>query len=121
MRHPLQHVTGPRLSTLKHHADDVMLESDMATGEGNDWRGSIVDDEAVAQLRRDELLDTEDDIAVRVPAADEIQPAPRHGKAVVFVDHLERGLALPVSPFFRQFLDYFVLQPHHLGRTPSPN
>ena len=88
----------------------------MAAREGDgDWRGSIMDDEAVAQLRHNGLLGTEDDIAVRVPAGDEIRPAPRHGEAVVFVDHLERGLALPVSLFFQQFLEYFELQPHHLG------
>ena len=75
---------------------------------------SIMDDEAVVQLRHDGLLVTEDNIAVRVPADDEIRPAPRHGEAVVFIDHLEHRLALPVSPFFRQFLDYFKLQPHHL-------
>ena len=52
---------------------------------------------------------------VRIPAGDEIRPAPCHGETVIFVDHLERGLALPVSLFFRQFLDYFELQPHHIG------
>ena len=61
------------------------------------------------------VLGTEADIAVRVPADDEIRPDPGRGEVVLFVDHLERGLALPVSPFFRQFLDYFNLQPHHLG------
>ena len=72
----------------------------MAAGEG-DWRGSIVDDEAVAQLRRDGVLGVEAEVDVRVPPVDEIRPAPRHGEAVIFVDHLERGLALLVSPFFR--------------------
>jgi hypothetical protein len=34
---------------------------------------------------------------------------------VVFYDHFPRGFALPVSSFMRQFLDYFHLQPHHIG------
>ncbi|KAK1642678.1 hypothetical protein QYE76_060483 [Lolium multiflorum] len=33
---------------------------------------------------------------------------------VVFGAHLDRGLGLPASTFFRQFLDNFGLQPHHL-------
>jgi hypothetical protein len=33
---------------------------------------------------------------------------------VVFIAHFERGFALPMSDFFRDFLDYFDLQPHHL-------
>ena len=52
---------------------------------------------------------------VCVPAGDKIRPTPHHGEAVIFVDHLERRLALPVIPLFRQFPDYFELQPHHLG------
>jgi hypothetical protein len=34
---------------------------------------------------------------------------------VVFIAHFERGFALPVSDFFRDFLDYYNLQPHHLS------
>ncbi|KAK1602004.1 hypothetical protein QYE76_027109 [Lolium multiflorum] len=33
---------------------------------------------------------------------------------VVFGAHLDRGLGLPASTFFRRFLDHFGLQPHHL-------
>ena len=88
----------------------------MAAGEGDgDWRGSIVTTETVASLREAGVLGTEADIAVRVPADDEIRLDPGRGEVVLFVDHLERGLALPVSLFFRQFLDYLNLQPHHLG------
>jgi hypothetical protein len=34
---------------------------------------------------------------------------------VVFYDHFHWGFALPASSFLHQFLDYFSLQPHHLG------
>jgi hypothetical protein len=33
---------------------------------------------------------------------------------VVFISHFERGFALPVSDFFRDFLENYGLQPHHL-------
>jgi hypothetical protein len=33
---------------------------------------------------------------------------------VVFTAHFVRGLGFPVSDFFRKFLDYYELQPHHL-------
>ncbi|KAK1610708.1 hypothetical protein QYE76_034381 [Lolium multiflorum] len=42
------------------------------------------------------------------------EPEPEPGERVVFGAHLDRGLGLPASNFFRQFLDYFGLQPHHL-------
>ena len=32
----------------------------------------------------------------------------------MFLTHFEQGFALPVSEFFRSFLDFFGLQPHHL-------
>ena len=69
----------------------------------------------MAALRETGVLGIEADIEVRVLTEDEIRSDPGHGEVVIFVDHLEHGLALPVSPFFRQFLDYFNLQPHHLG------
>jgi hypothetical protein len=40
--------------------------------------------------------------------------APEPTERVVFIAHFERGFALPVSDFFRDFLDYYELQPHHL-------
>ena len=33
---------------------------------------------------------------------------------MVFVAHFQRGFGLPVSAFFRSFLDKFGLQVHHL-------
>jgi hypothetical protein len=44
----------------------------------------------------------------------ETVPDPQPGERVVFVSHFERGFGLPASAFFRAFLDYFGLQPHHL-------
>jgi hypothetical protein len=52
----------------------------------------------------------------RVPAgvscqlpADESVPAPKPTERVVFIAHFERGIALPVSNFFQDFLDYYEL------------
>ncbi|KAK1626672.1 hypothetical protein QYE76_000987 [Lolium multiflorum] len=52
-------------------------------------------------------------VVTRVPG-EETEPAPEPGERVVFGAHLDRGLGLPASTFFRQFLDHFGLQPHHL-------
>ncbi|KAK1677430.1 hypothetical protein QYE76_038278 [Lolium multiflorum] len=52
-------------------------------------------------------------VVTRVPG-EETEPAPEPGERVVFGAHLDRGLGLPASTFFRQFLDNFGLQPHHL-------
>jgi hypothetical protein len=48
------------------------------------------------------------------PPDEEIEPRPEPGERVVFGAHLDRGLGLPASNFFRRFLDFFGLQPHHL-------
>lgn len=42
-------------------------------------------------------------------------PVPEAGERVVFLAHFERGFGLPVSDFFRSFLDFFGLQLHHLS------
>ncbi|KAK1614359.1 hypothetical protein QYE76_019876, partial [Lolium multiflorum] len=52
-------------------------------------------------------------VVTRVPG-EETEPTPEPGERVVFGAHLDRGLGLPASTFFRQFLDNFGLQPHHL-------
>jgi hypothetical protein len=52
-------------------------------------------------------------IVCRLPA-EETVPAPETSERVVFISHFERGFALPVSDFFRDFLDTYGLQPHHL-------
>jgi hypothetical protein len=40
--------------------------------------------------------------------------APEPGERVVFIAHFERGFGLPASDFFRDFLDTYDLQPHHI-------
>ncbi|KAK1626904.1 hypothetical protein QYE76_001219 [Lolium multiflorum] len=52
-------------------------------------------------------------VTCRLPG-DEIVPVPEPGERVVFLAHFERGFGLPVSDFFRRFLDFYELQPHHL-------
>ena len=52
-------------------------------------------------------------VTCRIPG-DEIEPDPEPGEYVVFLAHFERGFGLPASPFFREFLDFYKLQPHHL-------
>ncbi|KAK1650631.1 hypothetical protein QYE76_068436 [Lolium multiflorum] len=52
-------------------------------------------------------------VTCRLPG-DEIEPVLEPGERVVFLAHFERGFGLPVSSFFRDFLDFYKLQPHHL-------
>jgi hypothetical protein len=42
------------------------------------------------------------------------QPAPEPGEHIVFIAHFERGFGLPASDFFRDFLDTYDPQPHHI-------
>ena len=44
----------------------------------------------------------------------DLEPVTEPGERVVFLAHFERGFGLPASDFFRSFLDFFGLQPHHL-------
>jgi hypothetical protein len=53
------------------------------------------------------------EVSSRLPAGETV-PAPQANERVVFIAHFEQGFALPVSDFFRDFLDYFELHPHHL-------
>ena len=42
---------------------------------------------------------------------------PEEGERGMFYTHCLHGVGLPVSGFFRLFLDFYQLQPHHL--TPN--
>ncbi|KAM0877096.1 hypothetical protein ACQ4PT_035743 [Festuca glaucescens] len=48
------------------------------------------------------------------PLGDEIAPVVDPGERIVFVAHFDRGFGLLASTFFRAFLEFFGLQPHHL-------
>ena len=65
----------------------------------------------IARLVRLRRIPSE--VITRAPG-DEVAPDPQPGERVVFGAHFDRGLGLPASPFLRQFLDFFGLQPHHL-------
>ena len=56
-----------------------------------------------------------DNVGARAPDLEEVSPKPEKGEFVVFNAHWERGLGLPASPFFLEFLRFYGLQPHHLG------
>ncbi|KAK1619007.1 hypothetical protein QYE76_024524 [Lolium multiflorum] len=75
------------------------------------WRGSDVTQYEIDWLYRSRRIP--EGVICRSPG-DEIQPVLEPGEAVVFLAHFERGFGLPASDFFRQFLDFYRLQPHHL-------
>ena len=68
-------------------------------------------------LRRSGKLPPADRVAVRLAPAAEIRPAPQQGERVIFRSHFPCGFGLSTSGFFRSFLDFFHIQPHHL--TPN--
>ncbi|KAK1600928.1 hypothetical protein QYE76_007979 [Lolium multiflorum] len=75
------------------------------------WEGSYMKEEDIARLVRLRRIPAE--VITRAPG-EEVEPAPEPGERVVFGAHFDRGLGLPASPFLRQFLDFFGLQPRHL-------
>ncbi|KAK1687169.1 hypothetical protein QYE76_048017 [Lolium multiflorum] len=75
------------------------------------WRGSDVSQHEIDWLYRSRRIP--EGVSCRIPG-DEIEPVLNPGEVVVFLAHFERGFGLPASDFFRQFLDFYRLQPHHL-------
>ena len=84
---------------------------------GRDWDGSNVHEDHVEFLRKTRRLPGADKVWVRLAPAREITPEPEEGERVVFRSHFLRGIGLPASAFFRSFLEFYQLQPHHL--TPN--
>lgn len=84
---------------------------------GGEWDGSNVHDGHVEFLRATRRIPNEACLKTRLPAEREISPAPQAGEYVVFRSHFLRGFGLPASSFFKKFLDFYRLQPHHL--TPN--
>ena len=81
------------------------------------WDGLEVHDDHVDFLRKTRRLPGEDLMRVRLAQRGEISPAPQEDERVIFRSDNLRGLGLPASSFFRSFLEFYGLQPHHL--TPN--
>ncbi|KAK1660696.1 hypothetical protein QYE76_048855 [Lolium multiflorum] len=113
--------TGPRGSTLRSSPPrSPPVRSGSSSPFDLSWSSST--SSSIGSWR---LSCTDDDIAAGAPPPDssggghaapgeEVEPKPEPGERVVFGAHLDRGLGLPASAFFRRFLDFFGLQPHHL-------
>ena len=84
---------------------------------GGDWDGSNVHADHIDFLRKTRRMPGEDQVRVRLAPKKEITPALEEGERVIFRSHFLRGLGLPASAFFRSFLEFYQLQPHHL--TPN--
>ena len=78
------------------------------------WMGSNVSTEDITQLRATRRPPRETDVGVRLPRGEQ-RPRPEGQERVVFLTHFERGFGLPASTIFCAFLEFFGLQPHHLG------
>ncbi|KAK1608131.1 hypothetical protein QYE76_031804 [Lolium multiflorum] len=75
------------------------------------WIGSDVTQHEIDWLYRSRRIP--EGVSCRIPG-NELEPVLEPGEFVVFLAHFERGFGLPTSDFFRQFLDFYQLQPHHL-------
>ena len=84
---------------------------------GGDWDGSNVHADHIDFLRKTRRLRDRDHVRVCLAPEREISPAPEEGERVVFRSHFLHGFSLPVSAFFRSWLEFYQLQPHHL--TPN--
>ncbi|KAM0915282.1 hypothetical protein ACQ4PT_010946 [Festuca glaucescens] len=82
----------------------------MAHASGS-WEGASTTLADIQRLRRTHRIPA--GVATRL-LGEEIVPVVEPGERVVIVAHFDRGFGLPASNFFRSFLDYFGLQPHHL-------
>src|SRR3954466_15350988 len=81
------------------------------------WDGSEIDEDMIEFLRQTRRIPSANLVKARAPPPAEVSPAPAEGERVVFRSHLTRGLGLPARRFFRSFLEFHRLQPHHL--TPN--
>jgi hypothetical protein len=103
---------GPDLDTVAFLASISSSAIDAMALPCGSWQGSIIKAEDVERLRR--TLRIPVGVVTRIPG-EEMVPEREPGERVVFVSHFERGFGLPASAFFRAFLDFFGLQPHHLS------
>ena len=81
------------------------------------WDGFEVHEDHIEFLRRTRRLPGEDRVQVCLAPEGEVSPTPQEGERVIFRSHCLRGMGLPASNFFRSFLEFYGLQPHHL--TPN--
>jgi hypothetical protein len=75
------------------------------------WKGSDVKQAEIDWLYRSRRIPEE--VLYRIPGK-ELVPSPEPGEVVVVAAHFDRGFGLPASDFFRRFLDFYELEPHHL-------
>ena len=78
------------------------------------WMGSTVTPDDITYLRSSRRLPRDTDVDVRLSHGEQ-RPRPEGQERVVFLTHFEHGFGLLASTFFRAFLEFFGLQPHHLG------
>ena len=89
---------------------DLVDEGEVEVSTRAAWEGSDVTQSEIEWLIRTRRIP--EGVECRIPGS-EVAPDLKPGEYVVFVAHFERGFGLPSSAFFRNFLDKFLLQPHH--------
>ena len=78
-----------------------------------DWIRSTITETDLNDLANEGLIPHG---SARLPGT-ECQPQPQEGECVLLATHVDRGFSLPLSVFFRGFLNFFGAQLHHF--TPN--
>ena len=89
----------------------------MARVWAGDWDSSNVHEDHLSFLHQTWRLPRETHVKVRVPLEAEVSTVAEDDERVIFRSHFLRGFGLPASGFFRSFLTFYQVQPHHL--TPN--
>lgn len=71
-------------------------------------------DEDIAHLHQTRRLPAVEEVKEHAPGG-KVTPDPWDDERVIFYEHFSCGFGLPASDFFRRFLTFYGLQPHHLG------
>ncbi|KAK1616991.1 hypothetical protein QYE76_022508 [Lolium multiflorum] len=106
-----QEVSGPEeeIVGLEEEASPSSASS-MAYSRGR-WMVSDVTEAEIQWLYRSRRIP--EGVTCRIPKG-ELEPKVEPGEIVVFAAHFEHSRGLPVSYFFRRFLNFYKIQPHHL-------
>ena len=100
----------------KGKGKEAEAETEDATTESADelriWTPSSITDEQVQAYYKSRRIPQ--GVAYRIPPKGQVFPEPLPDENVIFGSHLDRGLGLPASPFFHQFLIEYGVLPHHL-------
>ena len=73
------------------------------------WVPSTVTRSKLSEFVKSGHLPKKDVMSYRAPNPSEEKPQPKEGEVIIFTDHMSRGFAPPGSKFFREVLNFLIL------------